>query len=237
MTEPQKEKKKYDDGTLSTNHLIVESAKYNTPIKKLDGSTYDAARIMCTGDFGSKEIKIAAKVLAAPFRAALAKQVKDVCDAFKIAFANDDTLEITYVSKYNAATGYWDAESLEVGKHGRQGLSNPNGSSNQSSGSTSGGGGYNNADAQAGQVINIAVAMVGATAGKAGFTMEDVVNKATTIVDAYKAGKDAIKALLAGKESAQSQPQKAPSEIPVDTDADGNAMAGEAGVDSDNLPF
>ena len=235
MTEPQKEKKKYDDGTLSTNHLIVESAKYNTPIKKLDGSTYDAARIMCTGDFGSKEIKIAAKVLAAPFRAALAKQVKDVCDAFKIAFANDETLEITYVSKYNAGTGYWDAESIEVGKHGRSGLSNPNGNSNQSSGQTAGGSGYNNADAQAGQVINIAVAMCQVSAGKAGFTMEDVVNKATTIVDAYKAGKDAIKALLAGKDSAQPQPQKAPSEIPVDTDADGNDMGTVA--DPDSLPF
>jgi len=105
MSEEQKEKKKYDDGTLSTNHLTVESAKYNTPIKKLDGSTYNAARIMCSGDFGTKEIKISEKVLAAPFRAALAKQVKDVCDAFKIAFANDETIDITYVSKYNAATG------------------------------------------------------------------------------------------------------------------------------------
>lgn len=235
MSEEQKEKKKYDDGTLSTNHLTVESAKYNTPIKKLDGSTYNAARIMCSGDFGTKEIKISEKVLAAPFRAALAKQVKDVCDAFKIAFANDETIDITYISKYNAATGYWDAESMEVGKHGKAGLSNPNRVESGTSGSNSGGG-YSNADAQAGQVINIAVAMCGATAGKAGFTMGDVVTKAEAIVDAYKAGKDAIKALLAGKSETPTPEPKAPAEIPVDTDADGNAM-GTTNFDDDDIPF
>lgn len=233
MSEEQKEKKKYDDGTLSTNHLIVESAKYNTVIKKADGkSTYNGARIVCTGDFGTKEINIAEGVLNAKHRSGLAKQVKDVCDAFKIAFANDDTLEVTYVSKYNLASGWWNPESIEVGKHGRSGLSNPNGNFNQSSSQPVGGGGYSNADAQAGQVINIAVAMCGATAGKAGFTMDDVVTKAVAIVDAYKAGKDAIKALLAGKQTQESPEPKAPAEIPVDTDADGNAM----GADED-APF
>ena len=192
----EKEKKKYEHGTRSVAHLVVESAKFNTPVKKLDGTTFDAARIMATGKFGGKEIKMATKALEQPFNAALKKQFKDVCDQFKIAFANDEELKITYTSEFNAKSGYWNPVSIEIGHIGRDGIVRANGDGGNSN--NSGGGGYSNEDAQAGQVLNISVAMLQAQGKKGGFTMQDVKALAVSIVDAYKDAKEATKIALKG---------------------------------------
>ena len=234
MSEAKKEKKVYGDGTRSVSHLVVESAKYDTTIKKLDGGTFQGARLVCTGTFGSKEIKIAHASLDMPFNAALKKQVKDACDQFKIAFANDEEFKITYESEYNAKSTYWNPKSIQIGFVGQDGIQRSGNQVNQQG--SNGGGGYNNEDAQAGQILNIAVAMLQAQAKKGGFDMAAVHELAVTLVDDYKSAKDAVKSAL--KSNSVSVASSAPTqndtpatpEIPVAAEAD------EMSFD-DDIPF
>jgi len=240
MSEVQKEKKVYDDGTVSLAHLVVESAKYDQAIKKLDGTTFQGARLVCTGKFGSKEIKIAHKSLDMPFNAALKKQVKDVCDQFKIAFANDEELQITYEAAYNAKSAYWNPKSIQIGHVGQDGIQRSNNGGGNTGGNT-GGGGYSNEDAQAGQIINIAVAMLQAQGKKGGFDMAAVTGLAVTLTEDYKAAKDAVKAALKG--AAHTPTAKEPAEDSVadiagDDIGQAAARGGEDSVeDPDDLPY
>lgn len=235
MSEEQKEKKKYEDGTRSVAHLVVESAKYDTAIKKLDGTTFQGARLVCTGKFGSKEIKIAHASLDMPFNAALKKQVKDACDQFKIAFANDEEFKITLETEYNAKSTYWNPKSIHIGFVGQDGIQRSGNQGNQQSGN--GGGGYSNEDAQAGQIINIAVAMLQAQAKKGGFDMAAVTELAVSLVDDYKSAKDAVKYALKSKGSSDKSPATPATEPPATQDIPVAAESDEMSFDEDDIPF
>lgn len=234
----KKEKRTYEDGTRRVDHLVVESAKYDAKIKKLDGTTFDGARILCTGHFGSKEIKIAHVSLDKPFNAAIKKQVKDVCDQFKICLANDEELKITYESEYNAKSGFWNPRSVVIGHTGNPGIQRAGGGNGGNSG---GGGSYSNEDAQAGQVINIAVAMLQAQAKKGGFDMADVQAKASEIAGEYLAVKSAIKALLKGSKPAvtEQQEQSGAAKTVEGTNAEvaGDGESASVNLDDDDIPF
>lgn len=227
------EKKKYDDGTVAIDHGTVESAKFDVPVKKLDGTTYQAARIVYTDNRGnSREIKMAAKAMAQPFNAAITKQIRDLCEQFKIAFNNDEQLLLTYEKRYNAQSGYWNPVSITVGHNGRPGIQRDQ---SQQAAVGKPAGTYNNEDAQAGQVINIAVAVCQSRAGKHGFTMADVISVAESdIVPFYTQAKEQVKALLRSTGKPVSQPAEKSA-----AETQNKATADDMATDfaEDDIPF
>lgn len=204
MTEQvQKPKKVYADGTRRVNHYEAELAKYPADLQDSKGNTYKGFKMVVIRDDGQQHVvKVHENVVEAKFRAGLKEQIQKVITAVK---QSDDPVKVTVTEAYDAGTTYWNIQEVVVGHVGRKGLQNSNSGGNNDGGVNIVNKSYSNNDAAAGQVLNIALAVLQAS-GQKKISMTDIGNTAADIVPDYKTQKERIKAAMEDKPAAKPAP-------------------------------
>lgn len=207
MTEETKEG--YPEGTVKTVHSDLDVFKLNTKIKNKDGNpigkTGKGVKIVYTDPYGTQTLQLPAakfegKVLSIANNKKVWKELND--PALAEAVEEEEVCTLTFVK----GKDFWDFDGIVPGEVGTPGIVKP-GSTTQGPGNSggSGGGGYNNLDAQAGQIINLATTIASTSLkAKQALTMGMISEVAGDLVDDYLELKDSLKKQLGGSTASAS---------------------------------
>jgi hypothetical protein len=177
-------------GSIKTVHGVVKMADYPVKYKTAGGDTQEGLELIYE-DVSRGEVKtqnLPKKLVEMPFRSGLKSAITQLVETGK-------GTKFTIISEMGDK-GFWNIKEIIAGEHvGRAGKVVPGQAAPSASQS---GNSYDGSAAAAGQLINIAMAMVSAE-NTGGFSFESVIQKAESLAMDYNAGKERVKQALYGK--------------------------------------